>query len=155
MFRKILVPFDGSKPSENAFEHAASIAMAARNAEVILFYVVQEIPQPPVILESRFRSPKTGEETSISAMWKEIHQDLKNKALEMLKERTKQVKDFAIRTSVAIGAPADKIIKFAKDENVDLIVIGNVGLGRFKLKALGSVSRAVSEHAHCPVMIVH
>ena len=51
--------------------------------------------------------------------------------------------------------PADKIMEMAIEENVDLIVMGNVGLSRFsKLKALGSVSRNVSERAKCPVMLV-
>ena len=55
------------------------------------------------------------------------------------------------------GYPSEKIIEFANNEKVDLIVIGNVGLsGLFsKVKALGSVSRNVSERASCPVLIVH
>ena len=52
------------------------------------------------------------------------------------------------------GPPADSIVDFANDQKVDLIVIGNVGLsGLSKVKALGSVSRSVSERASCPVLI--
>jgi len=48
------------------------------------------------------------------------------------------------------------ISEFANNEKVYLIVIGNVGLSRnSKVKALGSVSRSVSEGANCPVLIVH
>ena len=51
---------------------------------------------------------------------------------------------------------SEKIVEFAEKENVDLIVIGNIGLsGLSKVKALGSVSRSVSESASCPVLIVH
>jgi nucleotide-binding universal stress UspA family protein len=54
------------------------------------------------------------------------------------------------------GYPPEKIIEFAKNEQVDLIVIGSVGLSELsKVKALGSVSRSVSERAICPVLIVH
>jgi nucleotide-binding universal stress UspA family protein len=54
------------------------------------------------------------------------------------------------------GYPAEKIIEFANNEKVDLIVIGSVGLsGLSKVKAMGSVSRNVSERASCPVLIVH
>jgi nucleotide-binding universal stress UspA family protein len=54
------------------------------------------------------------------------------------------------------GYPSDKIIEFANNQKVDLIVIGSVGLrGLSKIKALGSVSRSVSERAICPVLIVH
>jgi nucleotide-binding universal stress UspA family protein len=52
--------------------------------------------------------------------------------------------------------PPEKIVEFANNEKVDLIVIGNVGLsGLSKVKALGSISRSVSERASCPVLIVH
>jgi nucleotide-binding universal stress UspA family protein len=52
--------------------------------------------------------------------------------------------------------PSEKIIEFANNEEVDLIVIGSVGLsGLSKVKALGSVSRSVSERASYPVRIVH
>lgn len=156
MIRKILVPYDGSNPSESALEHAVSLAKAAGSIEIILLNVVQEIPYPPIISESRIRSPRTGEDETVSEVWKELYHDMKATATKMLQDRIKQIAGVDIRTAVAIGSPADKIVEFAKDEQVDLIVIGNVGLGLLsRLKAIGSVSRAVTEHAGCPVMIVH
>lgn len=54
------------------------------------------------------------------------------------------------------GYRAEKIIEFANNEKVDLIVIRSVGLsGLSKVKALGSVSSDVSERASCPVLIVN
>jgi nucleotide-binding universal stress UspA family protein len=50
----------------------------------------------------------------------------------------------------------DNIIKYAEEEKVDLIVIGNIGLGGIsKVKALGSVSRNLAEKTVCPILIVH
>lgn len=50
---------------------------------------------------------------------------------------------------------AYSIIKFVKDQKVDLIVLGSVGLGGVsKNKALGSVTRNISEISTCPVLIV-
>jgi nucleotide-binding universal stress UspA family protein len=61
-----------------------------------------------------------------------------------------------IDTTSLNGNPAEKVIEFANNKKVDLIVIGNVGLsGLSRVKALGSVSRNVSERASCPVLIVH
>jgi len=63
--------------------------------------------------------------------------------------------EFIVKIEILYGSPAEKIIEFAHNENVDVIVIGNVGLSGFsKLKALGSVSRSVSERAEIPVLIV-
>ena len=50
---------------------------------------------------------------------------------------------------------AYSIIKFVKDQNVDLIVLGSIGLGGVsKNKALGSVTRNITEISTCPVLIV-
>jgi nucleotide-binding universal stress UspA family protein len=69
----------------------------------------------------------------------------------------KGVKDFAITADTIglVGLPAEEIVSLAKQLNVDLIVVGFEelrGLGR--IKALGSVSRAVMESAPCPVMVI-
>ncbi|HEY7108247.1 MAG TPA: universal stress protein [Nitrososphaeraceae archaeon] len=54
------------------------------------------------------------------------------------------------------GNIVKQILDIAARENVDLVVLGSAGLGGMsKLKALGSVSRRVSERAKCPVLIVH
>ena len=54
------------------------------------------------------------------------------------------------------GSIVNNILNYADKEKVDLIIIGNIGLGGLsKFKALGSVSRSVSEKATCPVLIVH
>ena len=58
--------------------------------------------------------------------------------------------------SDAKGSVVDNIIKYAEEEKVDLIVIGNIGLGGIdKSKTLGSVSRSLAEKATCPILIVH
>ena len=51
---------------------------------------------------------------------------------------------------------AGTILEFAKKNDIDLIVMGSKGLGGIKkIKALGSVSRKISENATCPVMLIH
>lgn len=79
---------------------------------------------------------------------KEIHQDLKSAELQKLKEikSKNESSKYEIRTKVDVGYPQDAIIETAKDENIDLIIIGNVGLSRIKkIKTLGSVSRSVKK----------
>ena len=83
---------------------------------------------------------------------------MKTNALKMLEERKHRyaLHEVIIEIKLLVGNPSEKIIDFANQEKVDLIVIGNVGLsGISKVRALGSVSRSVSERASCPVLIVH
>ena len=63
---------------------------------------------------------------------------------------------FPIEIFITTGIPTDKIIEYATDKKVDLIVIGSIGvtgISKF-FKGLGSVSRNVSEKVSCPVLIV-
>ena len=53
----------------------------------------------------------------------------------------------------ASGKPGDVILKTAKDEHVNMIVMGSRGLGLVKRTLAGSVSDHVLHHASCPVVI--
>ena len=51
---------------------------------------------------------------------------------------------------------SEQILKFATENNIDLIIIGSHRLSEIsKIKALGSVSRKVAENVDCPIMIIH
>ena len=53
-------------------------------------------------------------------------------------------------------AIAERIVKFSTEQQVDLIVVGNVGLGgNSKIKAIGSVSRNLVEISKRPVLVIH
>jgi nucleotide-binding universal stress UspA family protein len=162
MFGKILVPYDGSKPADSAIRYALGLAKAALyNCQITLVNVVPEIPASPLLLERPIRT-KGGEVISMSDYIEQLYEQMQKHAAEVLEKKEKEIVAQAggsvtVRTVVMIGDHvSDKILELAKRENVDLIVIGNVGLGGLaKLKTLGSVSRNVSERAQCPVMIVH
>lgn len=169
-YNKILVPYDGSKPSDNALSAALKIAEMSKISQqiirIILLHVIQEIPVPPSLFgTSHFNlvSSKTGDNISLRERMKEIYREMKTDATKMLNDKIvtyynniKQEKQFDIKAKVSIGYTADKIIEFANEEQVDLIIMGTTSLtGVSKIKALGSVARKVSELAKCPVMLVH
>lgn len=156
-FRKILVPHDGSKPSDRALDAAIELARMSEGVQIIMLHVTPEIPLPPMF-ERQIRSRKTGEVTTTSAYLKELYQDMKSSALKTLAERKHKCEKAGIsaETKAVIGYPSDKIIEYANENGIELIVIGTTGLkGLSKFKALGSVARGVSERAKCPVMLVH
>jgi nucleotide-binding universal stress UspA family protein len=156
-YSKILVPYDGSKPSDRALECAISIAKISMG-KITLFQVVEEIFLPPMIRTPHVRSTKTGEIISMSQLLKELHQDLKNEALTKLQKLEEKCGKARISTEsiIGIGYPAEKIIEHVKDKQIDLVIIGTSGLtGISKIATIGSVARGVSERATCPVILVH
>jgi nucleotide-binding universal stress UspA family protein len=59
-----------------------------------------------------------------------------------------------VHLEILFGEPGAKIIDYAKQQQIDLIVIpshGRTGLSRF---FLGSVAERVVRFAHCPVLVV-
>lgn len=158
MYHSILVPYDGSQHSHLAVRHAFNIAkmdtLSITTKKIFLLYVIQEIQVPP-----RLHSYPLHELDKLTAEYiKKLYEDLETKAMDMLKAKSVEYKGagkIAIETHVLLGDPADKIIEFADDQKIDLIIMGNVGLrGMAKIKTLGSVSRRVSEMARCPVLLV-
>jgi len=59
-----------------------------------------------------------------------------------------------IKTAVREGKPARTIIDYAKNNKIDLIMVGSRGVGEIEATLLGSVSQKVSLLADCTVMIV-
>ena len=57
-----------------------------------------------------------------------------------------------LKTVVKSGHPAEEILKTAKEENVDMIIIGSRGKRAHTL-LLGSVSREIANNAEVPVLI--
>jgi nucleotide-binding universal stress UspA family protein len=158
MYKKILIPYDNSEPSDKALDHAVNIAQMSGGSELILLYVIADFPTYHFI-ERPAHSIKTGEKTTVSHYLKEVYELMEESANDVLdkkKEDIKKTTGLEIGTKLLTGHVSNSIIDFAAKEKVDLIVIGNVGRsGMSKIRSLGSVSRSVSERAPCPVMIIH
>ena len=169
MYKKIIVPLDGSKPADKALDHTMDLtkSISANSSfgkiEIIILSVIPDLPAT-LGFETTMRSRKTGEVISFSEYVKEIHELERSNAIKLLSARKEKyeslrIDNFTIRTEVVVSqgnSISDTIINFANKEKADLIVVGNTGLsGISKLKTLGSVSRSITEKSNCPVLIVH
>ena len=59
-----------------------------------------------------------------------------------------------LKTEILEGPPAEAILNVAEAREIDLIVMGTRGRGRFTSVLLGSQSQKVVAHACCPVMLI-
>ena len=155
-FKKILVPYDGSPMSDKAMEKAVEISKLVEESQITIIHVIQEISTP--IFDRVIRSRQTGEVTSFAEYMATAYQEIRKMMEEGLDEtkRKFEAQGTSINIFITAGNPSDRIVDYATNEKIDLIIIGSVGLtGVSKFfKGLGSVSRNVSERVSCPVLII-
>lgn len=58
------------------------------------------------------------------------------------------------QTTILKGLPGPEIVRYANEQQVDLVVIGSRGLNSLQEMVLGSVSHKVMKHVQCPALIV-
>jgi len=146
MYKKILVPFDNSKQAFSAAQHAVKLAMVSK-ATVTILHVVQDIAN----------YPEEKNKVRICFDRETILNEIKIKAqarLEQLKESLNH-NDVKIDTAVVFGNPSREILKKAKIEGYDVIIMGSRGLGKIPGLLMGSVSNKVCSGATCPVIVIH
>ena len=137
LIKKILVPVDGSIYAEQALKQACLLSKNT-NSSITTIYVVD----------------KSNVVTFLDR--KEYIGLLKNFGKKALEKSRKIALRYEIESKQVIktGKPANEIINFAKNENIDLIVVGSRGLGKIAKLFLGSVSSRLANHAKCSVLIV-
>ncbi len=146
MIRKILVPTDGSDHARKAIDYACDLGLKY-GATVYLLHIVHKSGLPKKLLEVIEEHKKV---ERVDLLLREIGERIMNLAeREVEKKGLKNFHSFVIE-----GDPAETIIKFAKKENVDMIVMGSRGLGTLQGVFLGSVSHKVCNLADCACMTV-
>ena len=140
---KILVPVDGSKYSMEAVKVASTFAKAT-TSDISLITVTPFI---------------SGLDLEISA--KELDsltEKMKRRGEEVLEQAQSILKSGGVSSRSILSSSvsaADEIIGVAEKEKVDLIIMGNRGLGGAATRFfMGSVALKVVGHAPCSVYIV-
>lgn len=131
---RLLLAYDGFEHSRFALEEAGEIARA-EGADVVVFSVI-----PPDA-----RGSKSGG-----------HVGMRPHAQEDVARAHAYLREHGVESEMktSAGVPADEILKETSKGHYDLIVTGTRGRGPVARLLLGSVSRAVSEHAPCTVLVV-
>ena len=142
MFKKILLPTDGSEHSNRAAEHAIWIA-GRSDAEIIALNVVETSKLPEIRSGDLKTQLHDMMESEGKSALERIHNTLQN-------DENKFKTTFLIKK----GSPSDIILKTIDDEDIDMVIMGasrKHGLDRF---FLGSVAEKVLRNAKCTVTVV-
>ena len=144
MFKKILVPLDGSTRAETILEGVIDLARCYDQSQVLLLQVVELVPTTIAV---------TG---VVGPLNQEVIDLLQKKARDYLEtiQANLQKKGIQAHVHVLLGPVVATIVDLAAQEKVDLIAIashGRTGLPGF---FYGSVAAGVLHRTHQPLLVV-
>jgi nucleotide-binding universal stress UspA family protein len=138
MYDTILLPTDGSEHTERAIEHAIDIA-DTRGATLHVISVVDD--RAFLVLDDE--------------RVEEVRAELEEKALEAVAEAVDHAEshDIPVESDVDVGNPAERIVAYTEDNDIDLVVMGTSG-DDYERNVVGSVSERVVGTSPAPVLTV-
>ncbi len=140
MYDKILMPNDGSQKTKRAINEAIKIAKLS-GAELHTVFVIDT-----AALDSL---PETG-------FWNQTKDMLNKEGIEANKKVKEKSKSHGVKcvSSILSGKPHEKIINYADENNIDLIVMGTSSKKGMEKFLLGSVAEKVLRSSEKPVLVV-
>jgi nucleotide-binding universal stress UspA family protein len=136
MFKKILVPLDGSELAAKILPHVADLAKT-QDAEITLLFAYDAAlrENTPAMIQDAFAQEAKRCEASLG----QVAKDLESQGVKA-------------GTACIEGSPAREIIAYAAAHGMDLIAMATHGKGEVAW-VLGSVAEKVASHATVPVLL--
>jgi nucleotide-binding universal stress UspA family protein len=141
MYRKILVPLDGSEVAETTLLHVEELARHL-NARLILLRVMDPVPHT---VTDRI-GPVRNEDIDLQHEQAELY----------LSARQRDLADKGVESATIVlqGPPVQAIIETASVQNVDLIALGSHGRGALSSVFYGTVASAILHRLNRPLLLV-
>ncbi len=141
MYKKILVPLDGSELAECVLPHVESIARGCGTSSVVF---IRAVP------------PYEAEAYSSYVLDKANVKKINDLAEGYIKKIASQARYDGVKVSgeIIMGSPADIIADYATKNEVDLIVIATHGRSGVSRWVWGSVADRVLRSACVPVLMI-
>lgn len=147
MYKKVLVPLDGSKLAECALKEVRLLAQKGCIGEVV---VLTAVDYPSALLGEGMELRKEARR----------YQDLQNERIAQAKEyldgiRTQLAGEpVAVRTEVLEGRADQIIVEYATKNAVDLLVIASHGITGIRKWVFGSTALRVLHDSRIPVLLI-
>ena len=148
MFKRILVPLDGSLRAESALAVAARIAQASEGTVMLLQAVGIPAEYTSYLHDSYMAQTPTYAQEILDAEQVNAENYLANVA------KSTGLAGIKTQTKALSGRAAMTILDVARDEHIDVIVMCSHGDTGFKRWVLGSVAQQVSRHSPAPVLVL-
>ncbi len=141
MFKRILVPLDGSARAETAIPIAARLARASGGT-----ILLAQVATLPVMYESY---------GAVSVIGEMVDSEVQNAEDYLQGVRAiEALRGISVEASVLVGAPAQTLLSMAAMFKADLIVMTSQGKTGVKRWLLGSVAQKIARHSSIPVLVL-
>lgn len=141
--KHVLVPTDFSETSDVALKYGKAFA-AAFGATLHVVHVIEEPYGQPWAVEAYG--------FSLAALQDEWIKEAKGRMEKILSDEERA--SLKAVTTTVLGHPVMEIQRYAKDNNIDLIVMGTHGRGPLGHVVMGSVAERLVRKSPCPVLTV-
>lgn len=141
--KHVLVPTDFSETSDVALKYGKAFA-AAFGATLHVVHVIEEPYGQPWAVEAYG--------FSLAALQDEWIKEAKGRMEKILTDEERA--SLKAVTTTVLGHPVMEILRYAKDNNIDLIVMGTHGRGPLGHVVMGSVAERLVRKSPCPVLTV-
>jgi nucleotide-binding universal stress UspA family protein len=145
--KNILVALDGSEPASRALAIASDLA--TRYGAVL--HLVHVSPRPTVVSEGLKEFARAeGVDLPVA-----VEMSAEGQSIVAAGQAAALAKGVpSPKASVLTGDPAERLLEYAQEHAVDLVVVGRRGVGQIRGLLMGSVSWKVNSLAECPVLTV-
>ncbi len=145
-YQKILIATDGSKCSQKAVLQGMELAKLM-GAKVYVLYVLDKNAYIPPALETPIH---------LGSNWDIMEETLRQEGDNAIQYANDIAEDKGIGFEGVVmeGNPADAILEFAEQKEVNMIIMGTLGKGRIERFLLGSVTDKVVRHSKISVLVV-
>jgi nucleotide-binding universal stress UspA family protein len=120
LYRKILVPHDGSETSDKALSHAPYLSKIS-GAEVVVLNVIEDEIIPPSALLAFIRL-----ETPLEKAKQDLRNTLEGGVKQMLERRIRECKEAGINkvsSEIRTGKPVDETVHLSEEIDCDIVVM--------------------------------
>jgi nucleotide-binding universal stress UspA family protein len=136
--RRLLVAYDSSADADLALEYGTSLAEQYQTEVHLLHVISDEASEEPELAWS-----EASRESSYEIAAGHLRQMVPKEARLWCQ----------IKTAVRCGQPANEILAYANEHEIDLICMGASGTGFTLARLFGSTADRVLRHAPCPVLV--
>jgi nucleotide-binding universal stress UspA family protein len=141
LYKKILIATDGSITAEKAANVGVKFACQS-GAKVYAVYVIDVTSYDSILMDESWTTDTCGE--------------LKKKGNDATSYVENEAKTAGLEAESIIlkGNPAEKILDFADEHEIDMIVVGSLGNSGVERFAIGSISEKIVRNAKVSVLVV-